>query len=337
MRDEDRVTRRLRAEDPGDVEAATELLQVGKLVAFPTETVYGLGAHGLDEEAVRRIFAVKERPPDNPLILHVATFGQAASLWQASEEQLVRARACADAFWPGPLTLVLPAAPHVPHVVTAGLGSVGVRVPRHPVALTLLSRAAVPVAAPSANRSGRPSPTTAAHVLRTLDERVDAVLDGGSTDVGLESTVLDLRGSPPTILRPGTIEREALERVLGPVAELGASPSPEAASPGLRHRHYAPALAEVALVSSSEIERAWSGDAALLVLDETAAHLEARYGVREAPLERLPNAPEGYARALYAALYRLEESGAPRLLVEQVPAGAGWSAVRDRVRRATGR
>lgn len=330
------MTKRLRGESAHDVELAASLLRAGKLVAFPTETVYGLGAHGLDEDAVRRIFAVKERPPDNPVILHVASFEQATRLWRASDRQLARARACADAFWPGPLTLVLPAAERVPLVVTAGLGSVGVRVPRHDVALALLSRAAVPVAAPSANRSGRPSPTTAEHVLRTLAERVDAVLDGGETDVGLESTVLDLGPPIPTVLRPGMIDRAALARVLGRVDELTGGPDAAAASPGLRHRHYAPALREVALVDQARIEGEWRSPAALLVLARTAARLERTLGTRDAPLERLPDEPEGYARGLYAALYRLEESAADRLLVEAVPDDDAWTAVRDRVRRATG-
>lgn len=330
------MTRRLSGEREDDVEVAAALLRAGKLVAFPTETVYGLGASGLDDDAVRRVFAVKERPPDNPVILHVASFARAASLWRASDEQLARARACADAFWPGPLTLVLPAAPVVPPVVTAGLGSVGVRVPRHDVALALLSRAGIPVAAPSANRSGRPSPTSAAHVLRTLDERVDAVLDGGDTDVGLESTVLDLSRALPTILRPGMIDRVSLAQVLGDVDELGASPDAAAASPGLRHRHYAPALADVALVAAAELARAWRSDDALLLLDDTAARLQHAYGERRAPTERLPNDPDGYARGFYAALYRLEDSGAERLLVEEVPRDARWAAAHDRVRRATG-
>lgn len=330
------MTTRLRGDSADDVERAASLLRDGKLVAFPTETVYGLGAHGLDEDAVRRVFAVKGRPADNPVILHVASFEQARALWDASDEQLERAQACAEAFWPGPLTLVLPAAPHVPSVVTAGLGSVGVRVPRHDVALAVLTRAGVPVAAPSANRSGRPSPTSAAHVLRTLDERVDAVLDGGETDVGLESTVLDLTRQVPAILRPGMVGRAALRRVLGDVDELSPASGAAAASPGLRHRHYAPSIASVALVPRQRVEEEWRSSAALLLLEDTAAHLERALGPRRAPLERLPEDPDRYAHGLYAALYRLEATGAERLLVEAVPDDERWTAVRDRVQRATG-
>lgn len=329
------MTRRLRGDHPDDVEAAATLLREGKIVAFPTETVYGLGAHGLDEAAVRRIFVVKRRPPDNPLILHVASLEHALRLWRTTRAMRARAEACALAFWPGPLTLVLPAASIVPDVVTAGLGSVGVRVPRHEVALSLLTRAGVPVAAPSANLSGRPSPTSAEHVLRTL-VGVDAVLDGGETEVGLESTVLDLSREVPTLLRPGMIGRDALARVLGDVAVLSSTKAAQAASPGLRHRHYAPALTEVTLADRHSLGSAWTSTVALLVLEETARDLEQRLGPREAPLERLPSRPEAYARGFYASLYRLEESGADRLLVEDVPASEPWRAVRDRVHRATG-
>ncbi len=331
------MTIRLRGELADDVERAAEMLREGKLVAFPTETVYGLGANGLDEVAVRRIFEAKQRPADNPVILHVASFDEALPLWSSTSSDLKLARACADAFWPGPLTLVLAASARVPDVVTAGLGSVGVRVPRHDVALALLKRARVPVAAPSANRSGRPSPTSAGHVLRTLGADLDAVLDGGETDVGLESTVLDLSRATPTILRPGMIQRAALLRVLGSVDMLAAASDAPAASPGLRHRHYAPAVADVALADDGDLVRAWTSDVALLVFDDTARRLEVAQGPRSAALERLPREPEAYAHGFYRALYLLEERGAERLLVEDVPDEERWSAVRDRVHRATAR
>lgn len=166
---------RLDGSDPADIEKAAEILLQGGLVAFPTETVYGLGANGLDPQAVEAIFAAKGRPADNPVILHVADFAQAATLWSASAEQLELAARCAHAFWPGPLTLVLPAAESIPEVVTAGLPSVAVRCPAHPVAQSLLQRVRIPLAAPSANRSGRPSPTMAAHVAATLDANIGAV------------------------------------------------------------------------------------------------------------------------------------------------------------------
>ncbi|MDR0840123.1 MAG: threonylcarbamoyl-AMP synthase [Christensenellaceae bacterium] len=220
---------------------AGQVLRAGGLVAFPTETVYGLGADGLNEEAVLRIFEAKGRPGDNPLILHVARKSDAKDLWTRVPE---KARQLMDAFWPGPLTLVYDRAACVPDAVTAGLGTVAVRMPSHKTALALLRAAGVPVAAPSANLSGKPSPTTAAHVKRDLDGKIDVILDGGPCEVGVESTVLSLLGQP-TILRPGGITREMIEAVIGAVALSPAILSPlkegeAAASPGMKYKHYAP-------------------------------------------------------------------------------------------------
>ncbi|HEX5520066.1 MAG TPA: L-threonylcarbamoyladenylate synthase, partial [Longimicrobiaceae bacterium] len=199
---------------------AAAVLRRGGLVAFPTETVYGLGANALDADAVRRIFAAKGRPSYNPLIAHVAGAAAARELvtaWPDAAEQL------AAAFWPGPLTLVLPKRAIVPDVVTAGLDTVAVRVPAHPVAHALLAAAGLPVAAPSANRFTQLSPTTAAHVERALGDRVDLILDGGPTTVGIESTVIDLSGERPVLLRPGSIALDALERIVGPLERPAAS------------------------------------------------------------------------------------------------------------------
>jgi L-threonylcarbamoyladenylate synthase len=329
------MTRVLDGNDPAALDEAAAILRAGGLVAFPTETVYGLGALGLDETAVRRIFAAKGRPADNPLILHVSRLEEALLLWRASDEQRAQAKRCARALWPGPLTLVLPAAPLVPSVVTAGLGSVAVRAPAHPVALSLLARVGHPLAAPSANASGRPSPTTAAHVLRTLGEAVDAVVDGGPTEVGIESTVLDLTTSPPRVLRPGVVDLERLRALLGEVSayEGGAALAP---SPGLRHRHYAPAIAVVRREDDEGLARAWCESPGLLLRASTAARLSALYGPREdKPTQALPDDPAGYARGLYAALYRLEASGVGVLVVEDLPVEPRWSAARDRLLRAT--
>lgn len=220
---------------------AGKIIREGGLVAFPTETVYGLGANGLDGEAVGRIFEAKGRPADNPLILHVAKKSGVKGLWAAVPDL---ARRLMDAFWPGPLTLVFNRSAQVPDAVTAGLPTVAVRMPDHKTALALLRAAGVPIAAPSANLSGRPSPTTAQHVKADLDGRIDLVLDGGPCRVGLESTVLSLCGAP-TILRPGGITREMLEAVIGPVGVSPAVLAPlkageRAASPGMKYKHYAP-------------------------------------------------------------------------------------------------
>src|SRR5882724_3999780 len=197
-----------------EIEAAARLLRAGRLVAFPTETVYGLGANALDPEAVARIYAVKGRPPTSPLIVHVSSVDMAQSLvtrWPDVAGQLARR------FWPGPLTLVLDKQPTIPSIVTAGLATVGLRMPAHPMALALIKAAGVPLAAPSANRFTQLSPTTADHVRRGLGSEVDLILDGGPCEVGIESAVLSLAGSQPVLLRPGGISRAEIEAIIGPV------------------------------------------------------------------------------------------------------------------------
>jgi len=197
-----------------DIEQAAALLRAGRLVAFPTETVYGLGAHALDEAAVRRIFAAKGRPLSSPLIVHVATVAMAREL---AESWPPEAAALAEKFWPGPLTIIVPKRHTVPDVVTAGHPTVGLRIPSHPTALALLEAARIPVAAPSANRFTELSPTTAEHVRESLGDAVDFILDGGPCTVGIESTVITLVRSRPTILRPGMISQPQIEAVIGPV------------------------------------------------------------------------------------------------------------------------
>jgi L-threonylcarbamoyladenylate synthase len=315
--------------DQSAIEEAAEILRRGGLVAFPTETVYGLGANALDAVAVGRIFAAKGRPSHNPLIVHVSDEESARALareWPADASRLARA------FWPGPLTLVLPKRELVPDLVTASLDSVAIRVPSHPVALALLRAAGIPLAAPSANRSTELSPTTAQHVERSLDGRVDLILDGGPTDVGIESTVVDLRGDRPTILRPGLIGARELEPLVGelgrPNETSGDAPRP---APGMLDRHYAPRARLVLFASadSAEIARDASGGAkvAMVVLGTPA-----RAGVH---VVRMPAESARYASRLYAILHELDEAAYDVVYVEQVPNAAEWDGVRDRLERAS--
>lgn len=242
---------RVDAENPAAdiIGSAARIITEGDLVAFPTETVYGLGANGLDANAVQKIFLAKGRPADNPLILHIAS---SAELFQLVRTVPPQALSLMKHFWPGPLTLVLPSSGLVPAEVTAGLATVAVRMPQHPVALALIKKAGVPIAAPSANRSGYPSPTTAQHVWDDLAGRISAILDGGPTGVGLESTVLDLTGEIPMILRPGGVTYEELAQLLGEVkADPGltdALTKPKA--PGMKYTHYSP-QAQVILVKGT--------------------------------------------------------------------------------------
>lgn len=230
---------RILTPDPESIAASAEIIRSGGLVAFPTETVYGLGANAMDAQAVARIFAAKGRPASDPLIVHISRLEQVERL---ARNFSPAARTLAEAFWPGPLTLILPRQPEVPSLVTSGLDSVAVRIPDHPVALSLIEAAETPIAAPSANRFGHTSPTTAAHVYHDLAGKVDIILDGGSTKIGVESTVLDISTSPVRILRPGGVTREMIEALIGPVSMLAQSrkTSKGLPSPGLLKKHYAP-------------------------------------------------------------------------------------------------
>ena len=223
------------------IKIAAEVLRRGGLVAFPTETVYGLGANALDSKAVKKIFEVKGRPTDNPLIVHVAS---KAEVYKLASEVPKEAEKLMNAFWPGPLTLILKKSEIVPNTTTGGLDTVAIRMPAHKIALTLIKESKVPVAAPSANLSGKPSPTSGEHVIRDLYGKIDVIIDAGETQIGLESTVLDLTVDPPTILRPGGITLEDLERLLGEVqvhpAVEGRKVKTTVKSPGMKYRHYAP-------------------------------------------------------------------------------------------------
>jgi L-threonylcarbamoyladenylate synthase len=313
---------------------AAAVLRRGGLVAFPTETVYGLGAHALDPSAVARIFAAKGRPAGNPLIVHVADQEQARQLAASWPDAATR---LAQRFWPGPLTLVVARRPRVPDIVTAGGPTVGLRVPAHPVALALLRAAALPVAAPSANLSSQLSATRAEHVLRGLAGRVDLVLDAGSTPGGLESTVVDVTMVPPVLLRPGLITLGELEGLVGPVDLKAEQITGEPLrSPGRMSRHYAPHAALEGVENGGqnrveELTRAGLGVGWVLFEDEDAS-VSVPAGVRAI---KLPRDPVAYAAQLYAALHALDAAGVDRIVIELPPRTAEWLAIHDRLERAS--
>lgn len=233
-----------------DIPRAAEILKNGGLVAIPTETVYGLGASALNEAALKKIFEVKGRPADNPLIIHVSSSDELEKWCRNIPAAAYR---LAEVFWPGPLTLLLEKKPVIPSLVTAGLNTVAVRCPRHPLTLELIKQSGVPIAAPSANISGKPSPTTAGHVMSDIGGKIEAVLDGGPCSVGLESTIVDMTVKPPRILRPGGITKEQLKEILGEVEIDGGliNPDERPKAPGMKYRHYAP-QAEVIIVSGDK-------------------------------------------------------------------------------------
>lgn len=314
------------------LQEAGAALRRGELVAFPTETVYGLGANALQADAIAKIYAAKGRPANNPLIVHVVDKAQARGLsarWPNAAEKL------AEAFWPGPLTLVVERAEEVPETVSAGLGTVGLRVPAHPVARALLEVAGVPVAAPSANLYTQTSPTRAEHVVKSLGDRVGWVIDGGATDVGVESTVVSLVGEVPVLLRPGMVSLEALREVVGEVQLLSEAPEEEAPrmSPGLARKHYAPGvplkvMAGEALEEAVAERRAAGDQACVGCVVYSALRVEGAVAVV------LPRDAVGYAAGLYEALHRLDRLGLEAIWVEAPPAQEGWEAVRDRLGRA---
>lgn len=321
------------APDAAVIDEAARRLRAGGLVAFPTETVYGLGANALDPEAVARVYAAKGRPSTNPLICHVTEAAVArhwlAAVWPPAAEALTAA------FWPGPLTLVLPARLHLPAIVTAGTGTVAVRAPAHPVARALLAAADRPIAAPSANRSTTISPTRAEHVIASLGAAAEYVLDGGPTDVGIESTVVDLTGALPAVLRLGAVSRAALEAVVGPVAlpSLTDAEGNAALSPGRQARHYAPATTALLLPRGAPLPA--PGDArgrGIIGRAADLAGLAIASGDRRWPL---PDDPADYARLLYATLHEADAAGAGTLYLVAPPATEEWAAIADRLARAT--
>ncbi len=333
------------APDPEAISHAAEVIRMGGLVAFPTETVYGLGADALNPRAVEKVFRAKGRPPDNPLIIHIASYDD---LYSVAEEVDWRAEKLAKRFWPGPLTLVVKRSPRVPDATVAGLDTAAVRMPRHNVALRLIEASGRPIAAPSANKSGKPSPTVAAHVLQDLGDEIDLILDAGPTDIGVESTVIDLTSQKPVILRPGGVSREEIEAVIGEVevhpSALGLLLHGEETprSPGMKYRHYAP-TAKLIVVEGEleEVRRAIARLADLLmsrgirvgVLGSDGysyrANVVRDMGSRSNPLEA--------ARRLFVSLREMDEEGVEVIVAE------GWLdergvglAIKNRLRKASG-
>ena len=338
-------TLHLQAYDPADVQRAAELLRRGALVAFPTETVYGLGANAFSAEAVEGIFRAKERPFWDPLIVHLSSAQQLPGIATLSGQLKARVDALADAFWPGPLTLLLPRTAAIPESVTAGRSLVGVRVPAHPAAQALLRATGLPLAAPSANRFGHTSPTTAQHVLDDLDGRIDAVLDGGSCSVGVESTVLDPGPAPMVVYRAGAVTLEQLATVRGLPAQMFSEPStvpevfpPESLpSPGVGLRHYAPEAAVQLTAGTAE---------ALELGVERAACTGARVGVLLPhlwPVQRTGvhvqlwgawDDPASLAAGLFAGLRSLEQRGIDTIVCPLPEPGGLRDAIRDRLLKA---
>ena len=317
--------------DPDAIARAAAVIRSQGLVAFPTETVYGLGADAMTESAVRKIFEAKGRPADNPVIVHIADremLNRVAGRVTEKPELLIKR------FWPGPLTLVLDRKAEVSPSVSAGLQTVAVRMPRNNIALALVRAARTPIAAPSANLSGRPSPTTAAHVKEDLNGRIDMILDGGATDIGIESTVLDVTGDPPVILRPGWITEEMLREVIGEIAHP-TSDKQQRRSPGTRHRHYSPS-ARVILIeqgSAGAIERVCRTH-----LQEGAVgfigHSEIVIDDPSFRFIRVGDRPRDYARSIYGALRELDGTDVDVIVLEGIGGNGAAAAVMDRLRRA---
>ncbi len=315
--------------DAHHVARAAESIKRGGIVAIPTETVYGLAADALNPAAIQKIYDAKGRPSTNPLIIHVTSVEAAqklASSWPLAAQKL------ADAFWPGPLTVIVPKKAIVPDAATAGLPNVAIRIPSHPVMRAVIEAAGTPLAAPSANRSQAISPTRAAHVLKSLGANVDVILDAGTTEHGLESTVVDCTVVPPRVLRPGPVTILELERILGRVKSDHSDAAEGVAhpSPGMSQKHYSP-QARVMIVPASKLAAA-------------IAEAEAPVGVMllggavintEATLVQMPSAPVAYGAVLYSELHRLDDADVKTIVIEDIPSVPGWEAVRDRLRRAS--
>jgi L-threonylcarbamoyladenylate synthase len=328
----------LNAAEPGAIEEAARIIRNGGLVGMPTETVYGLAANALDAKAVAKIFEAKGRPQDNPLIVHISAFEQIRRLVKSVPES---AEKLAKAYWPGPMTMVLEKSDLIPDIVSAGLPTVGIRFPSHPAAQALITAAGVPIAAPSANRSGLPSTTTAEHVMRDMDGRIDAVLDGGTCGVGVESTIVTLASDPPRLLRPGGITLEQLQAVLGRVDVDNAvlNPLPKDAkplSPGMKYKHYSP-KANIIIIESDE------KTFADFVNTHNAPGVAALCYTGEEKLVDVPAVCyggetdyEAQARDLFEALRHLDDIGAKTVYARcPEPKGVGL-AVYNRLMRAAG-
>ena len=315
------------------VKRAADLLSAGEVVALPTETVYGLAANALNGEAVAKIFEIKGRPAHNPIIVHVASREMAwgcVTSWPAPAEQL------ANSFWPGPLTMVLPKAKEIPDLVTAGGPTVGVRWSSHPFIQAVIRACGFPLAAPSANLSNQVSPTNAEHVRKQLGGQLRLIVDGGQSQVGIESTVIDLTSEPPGVLRPGMIHEESLIAVTGDLVSFRKKirRSGEALrSPGLLTKHYAPKAKLVLLGwrDTAELNSRLTGHASRI---HVIAHTHIPSGEDFAGVSVIPHDAEAFARAIYAELHRCDETGAELIVVEALPDAPAWRAIADRLQRA---
>ncbi len=339
---ETQVVSAVRQEEAGTIQGA-KLIQAGELVAFPTETVYGLGANGLNGAAVAKIFAAKGRPSDNPLIEHIAKKSDVRALWSRMPKQ---AQILMDTFWPGPLTLVAPKSDIVPEEVTAGLDTVAVRMPQNKTARALIAKAGVPIAAPSANRSGRPSPTTAQHVLDDLGGRIPLIIDGGACKYGVESTVLSLVGEP-TILRPGAITREMIAALIGEVRVSNSILNPMkdgevAASPGMKYQHYAPSAEVIVILGKPEqaakrinaLYREAEADGRSVEIAATE-QTKAYYRSKRFTVLGDRDEPETLCANLFSALREMD-TRADLILAEGIPAEDEGLAYMNRLLRAAG-
>jgi L-threonylcarbamoyladenylate synthase len=319
------------------VKHAAELLRAGEVVALPTETVYGLAANALDEKAVAKIFRIKGRPANNPIIVHVAGVEMAkrcVTVWPDPAEKLARA------FWPGPLTLVLPRAKIIPDNVTAGGQTVGVRWPGHPFIQAVIRECGFPLAAPSANLSSRVSPTSAGHVRQQIGDKISLIVDGGQSQIGIESAVLDLTVSPPQVLRPGMIHAESLAAVCGEVQRPKAkvqSPDSALRSPGLLAKHYSP-KAKLVVLTWRDAADLRSQLSTLNPQPSTCfviAHTHIPFGENLARVSVIPHDAEAFARAIYAELHRCDGAGTDLIVIEAPPESPEWSGIADRLRRAS--
>jgi L-threonylcarbamoyladenylate synthase len=312
------------------VSQSAELLRAGEVVALPTETVYGLAANALDPSSVAKIFTVKGRPANNPIIVHVASLEMARACvkrWPKAAGLLARA------FWPGPLTMVLPRAAVIPDIVTAGGSTVGVRWPSHPFIQAVIRECGFPIAAPSANPFSSISPTTAEHVRKGLGNRIPLIVDGGAAQVGIESTVLDLSVTPPALLRPGMIHDEALASVLGKLRSGTKSSGAVLKSPGQLPKHYAPQAKLLVLAWRDEADlRAQLKE--LKIPGKEVRVLAHTHSPAFGQVSVLPREVQAFARSLYAELHAADEAGARFIIVEALPKGAEWKAIADRLQRA---
>ncbi|MBQ8412702.1 MAG: threonylcarbamoyl-AMP synthase [Lachnospiraceae bacterium] len=339
-------------EEDFSIQQAVEILKAGGLVASPTETVYGLGANALDAEASAKIYAAKGRPSDNPLIVHIA---DTADVYKLATEVPEKAVMLMEAFWPGPLTIILPKKDIVPEGTTGGLQTVALRMPSHPVALKLIKESGLYIAAPSANTSGRPSPTTAGHVAEDMMGRIDMILDGGPVGIGIESTIVDLTGDTPTILRPGFITKSMLENIIGEVsidpALINPDPNLRPKAPGMKYTHYAP-KGELTIVEASSEEGEFTSDSDIITAINSMIQEKTDQGYKVAVITTEENAPfficnhvlmignrengETIAANLYAVLRKCDELDVDYIFSEAFNEGELGGAIMNRLLKAAG-